>query len=330
MRSPNYGVDKRVAQMFREDGCQLPQPDEGNATLVKSAKGIRAKQVLVVGTPDLWRFDYPDIRNFSRLALSTLAAQNSPVERAVMTIHGAGFGLDPVEAFDYEIAGLQNAVQSGMFPPSLVRISIVEKQSMMAKFLQHHMRVRLPNGTIERPQPAVRTIVRAIAPQSSSVAMKKAAVPKKRKAAKKKAAVSRASRTKSSDIGHKNSVFVAMPFNAPGMNDLYHYGIVGGARAAGFVCERADTTSFTGDVVKWIRHRIENAAYMLAILTGANANVYLEVGYAWGRRVPCVFFARSEEDLQFDVAGQKCIFYDDIQDLEEKLEKELKGLKKPQ
>ena len=74
-----------------------------------------------------------------------------------------------------------------------------------------------------------------------------------------------------------------MPF-AEEYGDRFQYGIQGPANAAGYLCERADLASFTGDVIAWVKDRIGSAALVIADLTAANPNVYLEVGYACRRR----------------------------------------------
>ena len=117
-----------------------------------------------------------------------------------------------------------------------------------------------------------------------------------------------------------------MPF-ADEMSDLFHYGIQGALNGAGFLAERADLASFTGDVMEWVRTRISSANLVVADLTSSNANVFLEIGYAWGKGIPTVLIAKHTEVLKFDVRGQRCILYSSIKDLEEKLERELLGLR---
>ena len=98
--------------------------------------------------------------------------------------------------------------------------------------------------------------------------------------------------------------------------------------AAGLLCERADLSTFTGDVMDWVKRRISSATLVVADLSTANPNVYLEVGYAWGCRVPTVLLARDAEDLKFDVKGQRCILYKSIKSLEDALGRELQALSK--
>jgi hypothetical protein len=124
----------------------------------------------------------------------------------------------------------------------------------------------------------------------------------------------------------KSHVFVVMPFKNE-MDDTYHYGIQGAVRAAGFLCERADLSTFAGDVIQWVQHRIRTSSLVIADLTEANPNVYLEVGYAWGRGVPVVLLVQSTDHLKFDVRGQRCLVYNSIRELEESLRTEFQNLR---
>jgi hypothetical protein len=108
------------------------------------------------------------------------------------------------------------------------------------------------------------------------------------------------------------------------MEDVFHYGIRNAVKDAGFLCERADQSSFTGDVLDWVQKRISSATLVVADLTTANPNVYLEVGYAWGCGKPTVLVVAEASDLKFDVKGQRCLVYKGkIKMLEEMLRQEL-------
>ena len=109
------------------------------------------------------------------------------------------------------------------------------------------------------------------------------------------------------------------------MEDVYGFGIQGPVNGAGLLCERTDMVAFTGDVLNRIRERIETATLVIADVTGANANVYLEVGYAWGTKRPTLILAKQGEQLKFDIQGQKCIFYKNITDLAKRLTTELRN-----
>jgi hypothetical protein len=116
-----------------------------------------------------------------------------------------------------------------------------------------------------------------------------------------------------------------MPFKKE-MDDVFYYGIQMPLHAAGLLCERVDQDIFSGGIMEYVKSRIETAAVVVAELTGGNPNVYLEVGYAWGKGRPIILIARDEKELHFDVRGQRCLVYERIKDLEEILAKELKGM----
>ena len=110
------------------------------------------------------------------------------------------------------------------------------------------------------------------------------------------------------------------------MKDHYDYGISNAARKAGFLCERADYAHFTGDVFEWVKSRIDACKAVVADLSYANPNVYLEVGYAWGRKKPTILLLRDGDKLTFDTQGQRCLTYKRIKDVEEALHRELTHL----
>jgi nucleoside 2-deoxyribosyltransferase len=95
------------------------------------------------------------------------------------------------------------------------------------------------------------------------------------------------------------------------------------------LCERMDETAFTGDILSEIKKRIARADIVIADITGANPNVFLEIGYAWAAETPTVLICRKATDggiPPFDVRGQRYIEYEDITDLEDKLTKEVQAL----
>jgi len=98
-------------------------------------------------------------------------------------------------------------------------------------------------------------------------------------------------------------------------------------RSHGFIVERVDQEAFTGEILSQIKRRIEAAAVVIADLTGANPNVYLEVGYAWGCGRPCILLIHGHENPRFDLVGTKHLRYERIRDLEKKLSTEVAQLR---
>ena len=217
----------------------------------------------------------------------------------MFTLHGASY-LDEIEAFDSEVAGLFDAINAGAYPDSLEKVLIVESDSRRASKLAAHLRTLVPEGRLS----AFRTSAKNALSADSQLILRSAGYAS----------------------ASKPHVFVAMPF-APKFDDLYHFGIAGAVKASGYLCERADMSSFTGDVMSWVQMRIATAKLIIAELTGANPNVYLEVGFAWALRIPTVLLVNSAKDLRFDVRGQRVIVYKgSIRTLEEELAKELAAL----
>jgi hypothetical protein len=217
-------------------------------------------------------------------------------------MHGVGFGLDETEAFRSEVAGLLDALSTGQQPKELVRVSIIERDEQTAQRLAALLRSILPTGLVNANDSHR-------GPGSSSLG---------------------GARFGLGDVGRnyrqKAHVFVAMPFSEE-YADRFHYGIQAAVNAAGFLCERADLASFTGDVLAWVKDRIGNAALVVADLSSANPNVYLEVGYAWGRGIKTVLIVTEGDELKFDVRTQRCLMFRSIRHLETLLTTELNALR---
>jgi len=294
-----HGADFAVYHKLSTAGHQPHVLPEVNGVRLVSTHGVIAPAaVLFLGVVPLHRFDYEEIREFGHQVLVSLAGLTPDIEHLALTIHGPGYGLDEVEAFESELAGVVDAIITRNCPRNLNRVSFIERNAGRAERLRTTLTELIPGGVLgtggvvldgikEQPREALRT-----AGYSSAA---------------------------------KPSAFVAMPF-VDSMDDVFHYGIQGAVKSAGLLCERADLTSFVGDVMEWVKHRIRSATFVIADLTTANPNVYLEVGYAWGCGLPTVLLVRDATDLKFDVKGQRCLVYKSIKHLEELLSRELAAL----
>jgi hypothetical protein len=116
-----------------------------------------------------------------------------------------------------------------------------------------------------------------------------------------------------------------MPFSQD-FEDRFHYAIEPAVHSSGLLCERIDEQAFTGSIPERIKERIRSATLVVADLTDANPNVYLEVGFAWGAKVPTVLLCHDGSDLKFDVQSERCISYSTIRHLERRLTDELRRL----
>lgn len=292
-----YGLDKAIIRRLEEvelDTKSL-RPRPGQFEIIGSHGQAMATNILFYGVVPLHNFRYQQIREFSFCVLEALSNISPNVVHLGITLHGANYGLDEIEALESEIAGLVDAISEDKFPKDLRQITVIEQNSSRAQRLKKTLDELLPNGHI-------------FAGDSDSVNSQGDSKYRLRAAGY------------SSDS--KSHVFVAMPFDES-MDDVYYYGISRAVRSAGYLCERVDETAFTGDVLDRIKQRIKSALLVVADLSTANPNVYLELGYAWGCGIPTVIVVRDTEELMFDVQGQKCLSYKRIQDLENILSKEL-------
>lgn len=298
----HFGLDRFVSQKIIRLGVseELFSPPDGTVNYFLARGGISANNILVVGVKSLYEFSYQDIRRFSRAALEELKSSGEKIDHILFTLHGAGYGLDEIEAFESEVAGLIDSITSGTFPATLKKISIVERNERRAKLLIKNLMDLIPKGYIEV------NLTKYLNDVEEDVSEK--------------------FRSVGYSSSEKPHIFVAMPFRDE-MNDIYDYGIQNAVREAGFLCERADLSSFTGDVMEWVKKRIKSSVLVVADLTNSNANVYLEVGYAWGVGIPTILLVQEADQLKFDVNGQRCIVYKRIKNLEEKLTAELIALK---
>jgi hypothetical protein len=296
-----YGVDGAVFHTLERNGISVRLPKPSGFTFQNTQGVIGAKSVLFIGVEGLQYFAYPEIREFSRKVLASLAGEAPKVAHVALTIHGPGYGLDEIEAFESELAGLIDAVTSGDYPEALHSITFIERNFGRARRLSAALERLLPNGSI---------------PVDGRGSISNLEI-----------GAQHTLRTAGYSSAGKSHVFVAMPF-AEEMDDVFHYGIQGAVNSAGLLCERADLSTFTGDVMDWVKRRISSATLVIADLSSANPNVYLEVGYAWGCRVPTVLLARDATDLKFDVKSQRCVLYKSIKSLEDALSRELQGLQR--
>ncbi len=281
-----YGADLAVADALdlRRNRFRL---GPGEHLLLPTAGKLPCKNVLFCGVCALWNFGYSEIRGFATHAMRALASTDTERDVVAMTMHGVGNGLDEREAFTAQLAGLMEYLTSPSLPGSPRRIIIVERDPNRSQRLKALLQqVLLESGFSPPRPPSIAALTR----------LPDAGVR--------------------SDL--KKHVFVAMPYNDE-MEDIYEFGIREPVNEAGCLCERCDRDIFTGDILDRIKHRIATANVVVADMTGSNPNVYLEVGYAWGKGIPTLLVAREGEELKFDVKTQKCIYYKNITHLRKQL-----------
>jgi hypothetical protein len=293
-----YGADAKAAAVAGIDEADLPKP--GGYRVIASPSGVAASKLMFVGVAPLRQFGYAEIRDFARRALCSVASEQPDARVIVLTLHGAGYGLDEMEAFDSELAGILDATQERDVPRTLKRVVIAEVAPGRAARMAERLQAVFDGQQTVRPGASM-----ADALDTGSA---------------------RRFRSVGYDSSQRGHAFVAMPFSDD-FDDLFHYAISGAVREVGLLCERIDRQSFVGDVLERLKREIESARLVIADVSNSNPNVCLEVGYAWGCGVPTLLL-RSNKAAEpiYDVRGQRCLIYSGIKDAEKQLTDELRGL----
>ena len=141
-----HGVDAQAVDKLKSSGWKPTFPTPWDARLVEAGKGIAASKVLFVGVPPLREFSYREIRTFARKVLASLTGEAPETKHVSLTLHGPGYGLDEVEAFEAEVAGLIDAVRSGDIPETLEKITFVEWGQGRAQRRKELLKELLPRG----------------------------------------------------------------------------------------------------------------------------------------------------------------------------------------
>lgn len=315
-----YGADGMVAERFVLSG-KFARTDQlrVKAGAFKTWDGdgaVRAKRVLFIATPKPREFTYDALNDYAQKTLEILKNQTD-VAHIASTIHGVGFGLDEIDAVVAQVAGYLTALDRGDYPASLARITIVERNTRRVERLRTAMEARFEqeygvSALVDEWGYAI-TLAQRGERQRTIPANKTTTDVIEQEAAK---------------IESKQHVFVAMPFK-PEYEDLYYYAIQSSIRAAGLQAHRIDQSAFSGDIFEQIKYQIESAAAVVAVLNGSNPNVFLELGYAMGMKIPVILIVDTIDTLPFDVKGQRCLVYNGaIRTCEEKLTAELADFRK--
>lgn len=120
--------------------------------------------------------------------------------------------------------------------------------------------------------------------------------------------------------------FVLMPFDFI-FNDIYEFGIKGACLDVGLYCERVDEQVFFGSMLERIYSQISRADILVADMTGRNANVFYEVGYAHALGKNVVLLTSVAQDIPFDLKHFPHIVYgNEIKTLRASLARHLKHL----
>jgi nucleoside 2-deoxyribosyltransferase len=309
------GVDRAVAQALRQVGFEKDSLRVGEAEflLVETRGSIKPRRALFVGTVKSSSFSYPHVEAFAGRVLEILAVEAPTTKHLTMTLHGGGFGLDEIKSFLFQCNGLLKSCRGGIFPERLEQISILHTNLLQVEALgrsaQTALGTKAPLSATpgkwewEIPVPEIHSTLRAQKKSETNSTT--------------------ADRPRAEDkISTSRHAFVAMSFDEQ-FKDVYNLGIEPAVTGKKLICERTDKTVFTGEILKRIKTKIQSAAVVIAEVSEANPNVYLEIGYAWGKDRKIVLVTKEGRDPLYAVRWHKHICYPNIVKLERALAAEL-------
>lgn len=107
-------------------------------------------------------------------------------------------------------------------------------------------------------------------------------------------------------------VFVAMPFREP-FDSLYSKHIATAVEGLNLTVHRADEAKGAGAIMNEVWSRIRGAKLVVAVVTGANPNVFYEIGLAHALGRPVVLLQQAGDRAPFDLAHLRILPYDAAQ-----------------
>lgn len=109
------------------------------------------------------------------------------------------------------------------------------------------------------------------------------------------------------DVANRKICFILMPFKRD--FDAIYKVIKFVIEDAGFKCIRADEIFEPRSIIHIICEMIGRAEIIIADLTGRNANVFYELGYAHAFGKNSIIIAQKKKDVPFDLQHRQCVFY---------------------
>jgi hypothetical protein len=104
--------------------------------------------------------------------------------------------------------------------------------------------------------------------------------------------------------------FVIMPFDSS-FNGIWEHILRPAVTDHGDDCIRGDDFFVPGSIMDDVLRSIREADYLIADLTGRNANVYYELGLAHALGKSVVLLTRLLSDVPFDLRHHRLIEYQD-------------------
>lgn len=125
----------------------------------------------------------------------------------------------------------------------------------------------------------------------------------------------------------KNYAFIAMPIKPddPELEDVLD-SIKEACNRCGVQAERVDEPASNERITDRIIESIRKAEYVIVDLSQSKPNVFYEAGYAHGFGKIPIYIAKEGTKLEFDLKDYPVIFFKNMKQLKDLLEKRIRGL----
>ena len=137
-----HGLDQQTVIRLADTGhpeFANDPPKQGQNRVLPSHGVFVAPYIHVVGTARLRGLDYAGIRELGFNFLALITDPPSPVKHITVTMHGAGFGLKPIDSFRAQVLGMVDAYNKGLHPPGLERITFIERVEARANIMTQEL-----------------------------------------------------------------------------------------------------------------------------------------------------------------------------------------------
>lgn len=130
-----------------------------------------------------------------------------------------------------------------------------------------------------------------------------------------------------SEMVVNDQLMCIMPF-LDDYDDVYRV-ITESSRKQGFNCIRTDQDNKPGNLLQYIVKTIVESQLLIAVIDNRNPNVFYEMGIAHslGKSVILVCQQKDASKVPFDIQSNRVLFYEDLSDLSDKLNKSLMAVK---
>lgn len=132
-----HGLDRVIVEKISEQ-----QPDivnrlpSLNEEILIDGKILGFDQILFLGVVSLFDFKYQEITKFIKRAFEKINHSTLSPVKIVLTLHGAGYGLEIDRAFLAELEGIKLALAENLIPASLEEIVVVEKKEEVHRIIE--------------------------------------------------------------------------------------------------------------------------------------------------------------------------------------------------